>query len=317
MKSVDQTRRDFLRMAGKGIVGAVALTAVPTALTSAKAEGAEISAPAYPWKWQEVDKKTVMENTYKFFYEKGGCGAAVTAGILVSLAEKYGYPYNQIHGEALGDFATGFGIGQLCGALGGACLILGLFCERKEASELRDKLFAWYKTQPFPKYQPEMESITTVADSVLCADSVGKYCAATGYAHADAGRKARCAGLSAEVAEKTVQLLNVLYGLEAAPVEEEAPAVEETLAENEYIGVGTSKIGGEIKVKVTMDGDRIAKIDVLSHNETTGISDPAFEKIPAAIIEANSTAVDTISDATFTSEALIAAVNDALSKVKK
>lgn len=317
MKSVEQTRRDFLRMAGKGIVGAMALTAVPSVLTNAKAEGTEISAPAYPWKWQEVDKKTVMENTYKFFYEKGGCGAAVTGGILVSLADKYGYPYNQIHGEALGDFATGFGIGQLCGALGGACLILGLFCEKKEASELRDKLFDWYKSHPFPQYQPEMESITTVAESVLCADSVGKYCAATGYAHADAGRKARCAGLSAEVAEKTVELLNVLYGLEEAPVEEEAPAAEEALAENEYIGVGTSEIGGEIKVKVTMDGDKIAKIDVLSHKETAGISDPAFEQVPAAIIAANSTAVDTVSGATKTSEALIAAVNDALSQVKK
>ena len=61
---------------------------------------------------------------------------------------------------------------------------------------------------------------------------------------------------------------------------EEAPAEEEeTLGESEYIGVGPSEIGGEIKVKVTMDGDRIAKIEVLSHNETAGIADPALEQL--------------------------------------
>ena len=81
-------------------------------------------------------------------------------------------------------------------------------------------------------------------------------------------------------------------------------------------GVGTSEIGGEIKVKVTMDGDKIAKIEVLSHNETAGIADPALEQIPEAIIAAQSTSVDAITGATKTSEALIAAVNDALSQIK-
>ena len=80
--------------------------------------------------------------------------------------------------------------------------------------------------------------------------------------------------------------------------------------------MGTSEIGGEIKVKVTMDGDKIAKIEVLSHNETAGIADPAFAQIPEAIIAAQSTSVDAITGATKTSEALIAAVNDALSQIK-
>ena len=72
-----------------------------------------------------------------------------------------------------------------------------------------------------------------------------------------------------------------------------------------------------VKVKVTMDGDKIAKIEVLSHNETAGVSDPAFAAIPDAIIAANSTEIDTITGATKTSEALIAAVNDALSQIQK
>lgn len=314
MKSVEQTRRDFLRMAGKGIVGAMALTAVPSVLTNAKAE-AETGVPAYPWTYQQVDKETVKKHTYECFYSHGGCCAAVVSGILETMAEKYGYPYNQIPGYMFANGAGGYGAATLCGSLGGACAVIGLFFEAAEAREIRDELFAWYREESFPKYQPEMESITTVAHSIQCADSVGTYMAATGYAMSDPGRLARCAGVSADVAEKTIELMNIHLGLEAAPAVEEPK--EEALAENEYIGVGTSEIGGEIKVKVTMDGDKIAKIDVLSHKETAGISDPAFEQVPAAIIAANSTAVDTVSGATKTSEALIAAVNDALSQVKK
>ena len=119
------------------------------------------------------------------------------------------------------------------------------------------------------------------------------------------------------MAVKTITLLNVLYGYEEAePVEAPAP-VEETLAANEYIGTGVSEIGGEVKVKVTMDGDKIAKIQVLSHNETAGICEPAFNTLPDAIIAANSTEVDAVTGATKTSEALIAAVNDALAQIKK
>ena len=58
---------------------------------------------------------------------------------------------------------------------------------------------------------------------------------------------------------KAITLLNIHFGFEEAEiVEEPAPAAEEALAANEYIGVGISEIGGEVKVKVTMDGDKIA-----------------------------------------------------------
>ena len=97
---------------------------------------------------------------------------------------------------------------------------------------------------------------------------------------------------------------------------EEAAAPE--LAANEYIGVGKG-FGGEIKVKVTMDGDKIANIEVLSHNETAGLSDASFAKVPEAIKAANSTEIDTTSLATtkMTNQGIIDAVNDALSQIKK
>src|SRR5699024_543154 len=110
-----------------------------------------------------------------------------------------------------------------------------------------------------PIYQPEIQTdVSTVAKTVNCADSVTAFMTAAGIAEmSDPRRLARCGGVTADVAKKTAELLNIHFGdMEAAPVEN---TVEETLADNEYIGEGNG-FGGPIKVKVTMDGDKISKI---------------------------------------------------------
>ena len=308
----EMTRRDFLRSAGKAALGAAALSTVPASMASAE------ETPVWPWKYVPMDKDALLKHCYEVFYQYGGCGGGCFGGIVDIFSEVTGYPYNElIPGKAFGLMAGGYGTGTLCGSLAGALTFVGLVCQPADASAVRNELFAWYREHAFPAYQPEFESITTVANSVNCTDSVGIYMAATGYKMADPERKARCAAVTAEVAVKTITLLNVLYGYEEAEPVEETPAADDTLAANEYIGVGVSEIGGEVKVKVTMDGDKIAKIEVLSHNETAGISDPAFKTLPDAIIAANSTQVDAVSGATKTSEALIAAVNDALAQIGK
>lgn len=53
-------------------------------------------------------------------------------------------------------------------------------------------------------------------------------------------------------------------------------------------------------------------MQVLSHSETLGISDPAIKQIPAAIVAANSADVDIVSGATNTSRGIIAAVKNAM-----
>ena len=70
---------------------------------------------------------------------------------------------------------------------------------------------------------------------------------------------------------------------------------------------------GNIEVAVTVTDGKIEKIDILSHAETAGLSDPAFEGVPAAIIETQNLEVDAVAGATVTSLALIKAVEDALS----
>lgn len=85
--------------------------------------------------------------------------------------------------------------------------------------------------------------------------------------------------------------------------------------ENEYIGEGTGKGGTPIKVKVTMDGDKIANIEVLEHSETAGISDKAFDEVIAQILEKQTAQVDVTSGATLTSNGIMEAVADALSRM--
>lgn len=82
-----------------------------------------------------------------------------------------------------------------------------------------------------------------------------------------------------------------------------------------YNGTGNGK-GGPIKVEVKVEGGKISDIKILEHNETPGLSDPIFEKIPKAIIKAQSTKVDEISGATITSQGIINAVSDALKSVE-
>lgn len=78
-----------------------------------------------------------------------------------------------------------------------------------------------------------------------------------------------------------------------------------------YEAEGTG-IGGAVKVAVTVSETAIEKVEVLAHSETAGICDPAIERIPAAIAEKQSLAVDTVAGATITSKAILTAAEAAL-----
>ncbi len=319
MKKVEQTRRDFLCLAGKGIVGAAALSCVPSVLNPAIAE--TIEAPAYPLEYKQLDPQKVLEEGYKRMSTHGGCGGGAFSAIVDLMGEEYGYPYNQYDGRMFAHAGGGYGAGAICGALVGACAAIGVFCEPADARALRDDLFTWYKQHAFPGYQPEYQAVTTVSGSIQCADSVGTFMKEANLEMGDAPRVARCAAVTGETAAKAVELLNKHFGFtteEVVLLDNPDQAGEEApLADNEYIGVGKSEIGGDIRVKVTMDGDKIKNIEVLNHNDTDSFANPVIEQLPGKIIAAQSTEVDAIAGSTKTSEAIIAAVNDALSQIKK
>lgn len=96
------SRREFLKLAGKGMLGAAALSTVP-AMLPALAEGAE--APAWPWAYKKMDKEAVLKHGYECFYSHGGCCAGAVAAIVELLADEYGYPYNQLNARMFADGA--------------------------------------------------------------------------------------------------------------------------------------------------------------------------------------------------------------------
>lgn len=81
--------------------------------------------------------------------------------------------------------------------------------------------------------------------------------------------------------------------------------------ETAYTGVGQGN-NGDIKVEVALKDGKISAVKVVAHDETAGLCDEAIEKVPAAIVEANSADVDAVAGATNTSKGIMDAVKDAL-----
>jgi uncharacterized protein with FMN-binding domain len=78
-----------------------------------------------------------------------------------------------------------------------------------------------------------------------------------------------------------------------------------------YEGIGQGH-HGPIKVKVIVEEKKIKRIQIIEQQETPYLCDIVYEKLPKRIIKANSTDVDVVAGATFTSNGLIEAVNNAL-----
>ena len=309
----NNSRRDFLKKSSLFVTGAAVLGSAGV-LTGCSESEPEV--PAYPYAYKELDLDRVEKLAYEGYFEDGCC-YGVAYALLTELQEKVGYPYTVIPAAMFANGKEGYTSGTLCGALGGAVGIIGLCCAPADSREIVKKLFAWYTSTPLPIYQPEAAApVQTVSTTANCLDSITIFMNAANVERKDPIRKRRCGGLSGDVARKTAELLNIHFGYaKDTSTDTNNDSGNTGLAANEYLGEADG-YGGKIQVKVTMDGKNIKNIEVLSHGETAGISDPAFTTIPDAIIKAQSADVDVVSNATYTSNGLINAVKDALSKVK-
>jgi uncharacterized protein with FMN-binding domain len=140
-----------------------------------------------------------------------------------------------------------------------------------------------------------------------------------------------CAGCSAPVSETPVDsqptVVPEAVDPTAAP-ETEEPAADTTpepepTAQPEtgkYVSgtytVNVRGMGGKFDVVVTFDAESIVSIEIPKHHETENIGTRAIEEVIPAIIEAQSTDVDSVSGATITSTAIKDAVNEAMAQAK-
>ncbi|MEW6220517.1 MAG: C-GCAxxG-C-C family (seleno)protein, partial [Thermodesulfobacteriota bacterium] len=104
------------------------------------------------------------------------------------------------------------GWGTLCGSLLGATVAVGFVAPYDVGKQIINELLQWYSDAELPNFMPEQPkaevAIKTVSNSPLCHISVGKWTAAANKSLGSPERKERCARLTADVAMKTVSLLN-------------------------------------------------------------------------------------------------------------
>lgn len=82
--------------------------------------------------------------------------------------------------------------------------------------------------------------------------------------------------------------------------------------------IGTSEgYYSELTVEVNVDDYNIISINILESEDPPTISDIVFKKLPPRIIKKNKTYIDVISGATYTSKALLNAVENALEDARR
>ncbi len=209
------TRKDFLKGMGytaASVVTVGSLSGLLTACSTTEAAPAAVDTtqvPQHPFPYKKLDPSVVEARAFQGYKEKGGWGAGIAEGFFGVLADEVGYPFNQIPVAAFVNYGSGFQQASLCGSLGAAAACIGSVCDADTSKKVLVELESWYKETAFPIYQPEnLNLATTVADSILCSDSVGKWMTETGFEHGSAERKSRCAGVTADTAKKMVELLN-------------------------------------------------------------------------------------------------------------
>lgn len=165
------------------------------------------------WHYTQLDPTEAAAESYRLMRE-GGCMYGLFAGIFSLLAKSHGEPFRSfpVHMMKYGEGGVGLW-GSLCGTLNGAAAIIGLFePDKKRRQDLIAEVFAWYERTELPNYSPKQEGedslARSIAGSVLCHVSVGKWCEAASEDMGSPNMKERCRRLTADVAAKTVELLN-------------------------------------------------------------------------------------------------------------
>ncbi len=203
------SRRELLLCSARCAMGAAVASAAGTLwIQQADAQKKE----DYPWPYRKIDPGKAAVIAYENYY-KNGCCYGVASGILIPLRETVGSPYTLLPLDAFG-FGRGGVVdwGTTCGALLGAGFAASIAAGKK-GEEILNEVMNWYCDTALPVFAPQnpRAAIKTVnkSDSPLCHISAGKWMKMEGVALSDPRRKERCGRLSADVAMKTAQMLNL------------------------------------------------------------------------------------------------------------
>jgi len=206
------------------ISGAVLLSGCAKSLGSATVADPASDRPqtlsdaGHAWKYVPLDPDELADRAYRM-YPDGGCMYSMVGSVILTLAERYGKPYSEFP-FAMMRYGEG-GVakwGSLCGVVNGAAALIGLFYpeDAKRRESLIGAFARWYESTELPVYQPKdpppgMEIPSSVAGSILCHVSVGKWCEASGEPAFSKAKSERCRRLTADGVKKLVTLLNEVH----------------------------------------------------------------------------------------------------------
>ena len=187
------------------------------------------------WKYVKIDPQSVADQAYND-YPVGHCMHTTFKAIVDHVADALeqtdplaartmkAFPFHMFHyGSSGGD-----GLGSLCGSLNGAMAAINLFVSNdKVRKAITNELAIYYERTLLPIYEPADAGNEpyprTISNSVLCHVSSGKWCELAQVQSGSPERTERCSRLSADVAKKAAELLNLnMAGLNSADV---APVV--------------------------------------------------------------------------------------------
>ncbi|OHE56262.1 MAG: hypothetical protein A2Z47_09790 [Thermodesulfovibrio sp. RBG_19FT_COMBO_42_12] len=225
----EMSRRGFLTLVGKLGVGAALGGSILN--LGSKALGATVP---LPWVTDitGLDPDDIAERAYWGYrgFDTNGqtgidgksCAYAVFNAIIEKLNAGATYPLP----EEMMQYGHGgvSGMGHICGALNGASAVINLIKgttpiknNLTPMDNLIKQLIWWYEQEDHPNYEPKAPKLidgtvyippTIVPHSALCHVFVTKWCHEYGYTASSSQRGECCARLAAEVAKRTVELLN-------------------------------------------------------------------------------------------------------------
>lgn len=95
------------------------------------------------------------------------------------------------------------------------------------------------------------------------------------------------------------------------PIDKRESDKEKMMTNGKFQGTGKG-YGGDLITEVTIEDNKIINLEIVSHNETKFISDPAFENIPNLIVKTNSILVPNVSGCSMSSRGIRESVKNAL-----
>jgi len=119
-----------------------------------------------------------------------------------------------------------------------------------------------------------------------------------------------------KMSKKVLCLLCVImmFGIVACQPKSDTPDVTDALYKAGTYTATAKGNNGDVKVEVEFNDTSIVSVKVLEHSETAGISETPIERIPQEIVDGQTLEVDTVSGATYTSKAILAAVEDCVNQ---